>query len=98
MAKQEKSVVVGAAKPDQVMLKIGPRGVKAALSANTKWPAPAATNTAKDGSTGGNAATLAAIAALGATFTREQYVEACAARNHKGFASYALRNMWVVPA
>ena len=76
---------------------IGARGIKATLSATTKWPQPVATNTNATGATGGNAATLAAVAKLGATFTAAQYTAACAARNHKGFAAYGLRNMWVVP-
>ena len=89
MAKNGKSV--------EQLYTVGPRGEKARVSAGTKWPRPAAENTAADGSTGGNAATLAAVAALGATFTREQYVAACVARNHKGFVAYGLRNMWIVP-
>ena len=73
------------------------KGVAANLSAATKWPLPVSTNSNTKGETGGNAATLAAIAKLGATFTLEAYKSACAARNHKGFASYGIRNGWIGP-
>ena len=76
---------------------IGARGLKATLSATTKWPLAVATNTDATGATGGNAATLAAVAKLGATFTAAQYKAACLARNHKGFERYGLASMWVVP-
>lgn len=43
----------------------------------------------------GNKGSLAAIAALGATFTMAEMQAACAARNHKRFATYAVRRGWV---
>lgn len=73
------------------------KGIAANLSGATKWPLAVATNSNAQGATGGNAATLAAIGKLGATFTLAQYKAACAARNHKGFASYGIRNGWVGP-
>lgn len=92
MAKKSKSAPVAT---DVVLYHITEKGQKAGCRATTKWPIPVETNTAEDGSTGGNAATLAAIARLGETFTLAQYRDACAARNHKGFASYGLRNGWI---
>jgi len=46
---------------------------------------------------GGNHGTLQAIIAIGATFTLAQMQAACAARNHKLFAAYAIRRGWVAP-
>lgn len=43
----------------------------------------------------GNKGSLAAIAALGASFTMAEMQSACAARNHKRFATYAVRRGWV---
>jgi hypothetical protein len=86
-----------AAAPVAQLYTLTAKGVAANLSTATKWPLPVAANSNAQGATGGNAATLAAVAKLGATFTLAQYQQACAARNHKGFAAYGIRNGWVAP-
>jgi hypothetical protein len=91
------TVTKPAAAPVAQLYALTAKGNAANLSSGTKWPLPVATNTNATGNTGGNAATLAAVAKLGATFTLAQYQQACAARNHKGFAAYGIRNGWVAP-
>lgn len=74
----------------QPLLVVGPRGAKYTGKDGTKHGA--------GGTHGTWAAVQAAVAANGGTITYDALRALCAAQGDKGYAAYAVRNMWLVPS